>query len=85
MKENKYLGMIFEGRWKVVDKVFGGNNKVKGYIVENIFNEEQMYVGKNTIIKIGRGETSISHIRKRNAIKTKRDLDIWGHRRVIYD
>ena len=54
--ENKNIGKIFEGRWKVVEYV---NPK---YILENIYNGKRIEIWKSTFHKIECGQTTISKI-----------------------
>lgn len=69
MSCNKYLGKIYEGRWKVIERVYNKNGQIKGYKLENIFNKETLYVNHSRITLVDRNILSISKLRQRNAIK----------------
>lgn len=66
---NKYLGKIYEGRWKVIERVYNENGQIKGYKLENIFNKETLYVNHSRMTLVDRNILSISKLRQRNAIK----------------
>ena len=69
MSCNKYLGKIYEGRWKVIERVYNKKGQIKGYKLENIFNKETLYVNHSRITLVDRNILSISKLRQRNAIK----------------
>ena len=69
MSCNKYLGKIYEGRWKVIERVYNEKGQIKGYKLENIFNKETLYVNHSRITLVDRNILSISKLRQRNAIK----------------
>lgn len=69
MGSNKYLGKIYEGRWKVIERVYSEKGYIKGYKLENIFNKETLYVNHSRITLVDRNILSISKLRQRNAIK----------------
>ena len=65
--ESKNIGKIFEGRWKVVDY-----HKPK-YLLENIYNGNQIEIYTSSFTKLLRGETTISKIICYRANKIKRN------------
>lgn len=56
MSKTKYKDKIYDGRWKVLGC---HDNK---YILENIYNQQQIIVANSTMAKIDRGETTVSNI-----------------------
>ena len=54
--KSKYAGQIFEGRWKVL----GAKNSE--YVLENIYNQNQIVIHNETMRKLVKGETTISNI-----------------------
>lgn len=70
--KGKYLEKIYEGRWKVIERKYGGCGNITGYFIENIYNKERMYINHNVMPLVDRGKTSISKIRKKRAIKNKK-------------
>lgn len=69
MGSNKYLGKIYEGRWKVIERVYNENGQIKGYTLENIFSKEKIYVNHSRMTLVDKNILSISKLRQRNAIK----------------
>lgn len=54
MKLYKYGGKIYDGRWKVISR------QNTNYILENIFNQNQIIISEKTLRRIDSGETTIS-------------------------
>ena len=81
----KYMGKIYEGRWKVVSMKKSENGNIDGYYLENVYNQQRIYVNKSTLARIEKGETSVSKFIKRVVSKVKRNLDCWGHKRKGID
>ena len=69
MGKSKYLGKTYEGRWKVIERVYNEKGQIKGYKLENIFNKETLYVNHSRITLIDRNILTISKLRQRMAIK----------------
>lgn len=60
------IGLVFEGRWKVVEYIkYGEMSGGDKYILENIFNGEIMNINDKTLRRIKCGETSVSRLRKK--------------------
>lgn len=54
--KSKYIGKVYEGRWKVVSCIKGK------YTLENIYNKRTIELVKTTFLRMNKGETSISKI-----------------------
>ena len=85
MKESKFIGNIYEGRWKVVEYA---NPK---YILENIYNGNKLEIYKTSFIKLKDGKTTVSKIlcyrankSKRNDPRAIRQITTRAARRTIY-
>ena len=62
MKMNsKYLGKIYEGRWKVIDMIYRNDGRNQVYILENIYNHERIQVCPPVMAKVDKGETTLSN------------------------
>jgi len=48
----KYMGKIYEGRWKVVSMKKSENGNIDGYYLENVYNQQRIYVNKSTLARI---------------------------------
>lgn len=62
--KSKYIGKIFEGRWMVisVEKLPEKHNRI--FILENIYNKEQMRIWEGTFYKVLNETFTISNLRK---------------------
>lgn len=54
--KNRYKGNIYDGRWKVL------GTKDRKYVLENIYNHQQISIHHETMKKIDKGETTISKV-----------------------
>ena len=54
---NKRIGKIYDGRWRVI------RYEKPKYILQNIYNQEEMSIKDVTLKKIEEGETTISKVR----------------------
>ena len=63
MINSKYLGRIYEGRWKVeeVNKYSDVSGKCQ-VVLRNIYNGETRIATTATLVRIERGETTLSKI-----------------------
>ena len=61
MPKSKYIGMIFEGRWEVVERIKTtqdhGNFKLR-----NIYNNEELIICDNVMQHLAEGKTDICYI-----------------------
>ena len=55
---SKYVGKILEGRWEVKEK----ERNAEYYILENIFNQNQVRICKTVLLKIINGKTTVSRV-----------------------
>ena len=69
MSCNKYLGKIYEGRWKVIERVYNKNGQINGYTLENIYNKETIFVNHNYMPLVDKNILTISKLRQRKAIR----------------
>lgn len=56
MGGGKMIGKIYDGRWKVM------NCKDNAYILENIYNHRTIKIYSSSMIRIDKGETTVSQI-----------------------
>ena len=69
----KYLGKVYEGRWKVVELVHSDtNDRIIGYNLENIYNKRTIYICKDYMCEIGKGNKTISGLLRLDVIRNKR-------------
>ncbi len=60
MSKSKYLGNIYDGRWKVIEIIYKNNDKKhQYYILENIYNKTQITIGQKAMKNISEGKTTI--------------------------
>lgn len=61
---SKFMGQVFDGRWKVIDTKPANDGRRKHYIniLENIYNKETIEIETRALNKVANGETTISHI-----------------------
>lgn len=57
---SKYIGIIFEGRWKVTGVKRDGNHTI--YTLTNIFNQKTLDIRDHTMTKIFRGDITVSKV-----------------------
>ena len=57
MKQSKYLGNVYDGRWKVIKA------ETRTITLENIYNQEKMEIDRSIFIRVDRKQTTISNIR----------------------
>ena len=55
MPFKKYIGKIYEGRWKIIKRY-----PTTVYVAENIFNKSQIRIPYRTLILIDRNELTLS-------------------------
>ena len=53
---SKYVGNVYEGRWKVVSLIKGK------YKIENIYNQKSIEISKTQMYRIGSGKSTVSQI-----------------------
>lgn len=65
---NKYVGELYDGRWKVT--------KCENRIItlENIYNHEIMELSRGVFMRVHRKQTTISNVRTQRAYKTSDKL-----------
>lgn len=63
--ESKYIGQVFEGRWKVI-----ALHKEK-FTLENIYNERKIELFKTVFMNVVKGKTTISRVLCCRANKNK--------------
>ena len=83
MKKSKYIGKIYEGRWKVV----GIGDKHATLV--NIFNEKEISIHVTSLVKVDRGKTTISKIiccrvNRASTNKTIKVVSQVRHRQFVY-
>ena len=62
-KKSKYIGKIYEGRWKVIEiETKKEPYRITNYVLENIFNHSRMVLKNRQILNIEKGLTTISKI-----------------------
>lgn len=60
MARCKYLGNIYDGRWKVIKIIYKNNDKKhQYYVLENIYNKTQIAISPKTMRNISEGKTTI--------------------------
>lgn len=63
----KYIGEIYDGRWKVIQKVKPSkNNHQAKYILENIYNGKLITLDARTVKRIADGATTVSKVMAHN-------------------
>lgn len=63
-KKNKYIGKIYDGRWKVVESIYSGKHII-AYNLINIYNNAQIRISKNSMINIDSGKYTLSKFMSR--------------------
>ena len=59
--KSKYIGKIYDGRWKVIRFENYVVGKTTGrFVLKNIYNDEETVVKDATLRRIDRGETTLS-------------------------
>ena len=58
----KYIGKIYEGRWKVIGFEKYDNSRAGHYILRNVYNQNEIIIRDATLRKIEKGETSVSRV-----------------------
>lgn len=71
MSNSKYLGKIYEGRWKVIEMVYTKCGSINGYKLENIYNKETIFVNHNYMPLVDKNELTISKLRQRKVVRNK--------------
>ena len=60
MGKSKYLGNIYDGRWKVIKIIYKKNDvKHQYYVLENVYNMTQITIGQKAMKNISDGKTTI--------------------------
>ena len=58
----KYLGNIYDGKWKVVKCEYYRNSRTRHYFLENIFNKQTLIVKDKSMKKISENKVSVSYL-----------------------
>lgn len=58
MRKSKYLGNIYDGRWKVI-KITYTDPKHQYYVLENVYNMTQITISAGAMKNISEGKTTI--------------------------
>lgn len=61
---NKYIGELYDGRWKVT------KCENRTITLENIYNHEIMELTRGVFMRVRRNQTTISNIRTQRAYRT---------------
>ena len=67
---SKYVGLVFEGRWKVVDTIKVRQGRYH-YKVVNIYNNEEMTLDPNEMLRASKDEHYFSGLRKYRVLVAK--------------
>lgn len=59
---SKYLGKIYDGLWEVVDCQPTQSKGNYSYTLENIYNHKKVIISNHTLLKVDRGETTMSSV-----------------------
>ena len=62
MKGSKYLGKVYEGRWKVVGCIYPNGLHNQKYVLKNIYNEREIIISPKALARVEQGETTISRV-----------------------
>ena len=76
MITSKYLGKVYEGRWKVVKYRY--NKCHYYYTLENIYNKQEIELSNELLVKIDRGEKTISKLIAFRLVKDKKNKRGWN-------
>ena len=61
--EGKYIGKVYDGKWKVVRmEMYGGKGRARKAVLENVYNNREVTIQERTLRKVDRGETTISSV-----------------------
>ena len=61
----KFIGKIYDGRWKVIECIRCENRQIK-YTLENIYNQRTIRIDGRTLRRVEKGETTISKVMAHN-------------------
>lgn len=81
MKGQKYIGKIYEGRWKVdrLELYNEGSRSGSGkYVLVNIYNGEERSIKDTTLRRVDRGEINLSWVFARKIKQLKRKERRYG-------
>ena len=75
--KSKYLGKIYDGRWKVIDyKRLNKKYRDYEYTLQNIYNGEKMTISNTQLYRIEKNGVSVCKT-YRNKISRKRSIFQW--------
>lgn len=57
----RYIDNVYEGRWKVVERLQSKTTGYSKYKLVNIYNNQEVIIGSKTMQLIADGKTSIYH------------------------
>lgn len=78
---SKYIGMVLDGKWKIISSKYNENKTHLMFLLRNEFNGYEVKINDETIRKIIEGKTSVSRV-VAFRIKSKRrgkDLGVWSN------
>ena len=62
--KSKYIGVVFEGRWEVVDTIRVDENHYN-FLIRNIYNNQEMVISPNRMMRYYNDPSRFSRLRHR--------------------